>query len=60
MKIRSMETGIGKTLIYFLSLQALGSQKTVRQYYLTLVPSSQGEQGDFIHLAKVMIPVSTN
>ena len=27
-KIRSMETGTGKTLNYFLSLQALGSQKT--------------------------------
>ncbi|KAL9958899.1 hypothetical protein ACROYT_G035972 [Oculina patagonica] len=27
-------------------------------YYLTLVPSSQGKQGDFIHLAKVMVPSS--
>ncbi|KAJ7388938.1 hypothetical protein OS493_034866 [Desmophyllum pertusum] len=25
-------------------------------YYLTLVPSPQGEQGNFIHLAKVMVP----
>jgi len=27
-------------------------------YYLTLVPSNQGVQGDFIHLAKVMVPSS--
>ena len=29
-----METRTGKTLIYFLSLQALGSQKTVRITWL--------------------------
>ncbi|XP_068751485.1 dipeptidyl peptidase 4-like isoform X1 [Montipora capricornis] len=29
-------------------------------YYLTLVPSAQGNHGDFIHLAKVMIPSSIN
>ena len=34
MKFCSMETRIGKTLIYFLSLQALGSQKTVRITWL--------------------------
>ena len=27
-------------------------------YYLTLAPSPQGEHGDFIHLAKVKVPVS--
>lgn len=29
-------------------------------YYLTLAPSPQGEHGDFIHLAKVIIPSSSD
>ena len=29
-------------------------------YYVTLIPSPQGNDGSFIHLAKVMVTVSTD